>query len=113
MRKWVIAYALCVAFWVASDCALQYSDSFLFSRFMHIPLRTVIGLAGGDGHWFCLSHTSFAMVFITGNAALGFLPLVLAPYVKRDWPLWFTVAFVLAHPGLLMLILTISRGRHH
>ncbi|MDD4890144.1 MAG: hypothetical protein PHU85_09455 [Phycisphaerae bacterium] len=106
----MIAYVLCVVGWVAADFGLQHSDSFFFVNFMRLPLETAIDLAGSY-YWCHISHSPFwsiGTLIITAYAALGFLPLILAPWAKRNWPLWLTGAFMIAHPVVWCGILAVN-----
>lgn len=114
MWKRFIAYFSCIAFWVVCDFALQHSGSFFFGNFMRLPLDTALDLIGPC--YSCeISHTPFwsiGTLIVTAYATLGFLPLLLAPFVKRNWPLWLTGAFIIAHPGIWLFIIFVI-GPHH
>lgn len=113
MWKWVVAFVSCVAFWVACDFALQHSASFAFGNFMRLPLQTAVDLAGYY-HWCQIAYTTpfwwIGALIVAAYAALGFLPLILVPLVKRRWPLWLTVSFLMAHPAVWLLAL--ASGHH-
>ena len=111
MWKWVAAYVSCVVFWIACDLALLRSDSYVFSSFMRLPLVTAFDLAGCYSWCAYMLHSPFLSIgtlVATAYAALGFLPLILAPLFKRWWLLCLTGAFLLAHPGLWLLIFMIG-----
>lgn len=116
MRKWLIAFLICIVFWVACDAALQYWGFFLFENFMRLPLLTAASYSAPLDWWFAIAHFSFwsiGTLILAAYAALGFFPLILVPVVKRRWPLWLTGAFVLAHPGLWFIaIVHWASGAH-
>ena len=107
-RHWLIAYVCCVVLWVALDAALQCWGFFMFENFLRLPLITAVEYLGSLHQW-CLvldfPFWSVGTLMLAGYAALGFLPLVFVPLLRRKWPLLLTGAFILAHPAMWVLVL--------
>ena len=118
----MIAYVCCVALWIVFDAVIERGGGFMFEHLMRLPLVMAFGLLDSDVLWLLIAHYpswsvppmwSIGTVIFVAYTAVGFLPLILVPLLKRKWPLWLTGAFVLAHPGLWFLSIIFWLSGHH